>query len=110
MERAEAVADFGEDVTAEEEADYHRFVVPDGCHWSGLRAATTNVGLRLQRILDRLEQANPDTRDARLAGARQACSLHPNTRRQVNRRGFVRRDSRDLGGGVAQRPSWVAEP
>jgi len=34
MERAEAVADFGEDVTAEEEADYHRFVVPDGCHWS----------------------------------------------------------------------------
>jgi hypothetical protein len=83
MERAEAVADFGEDVTAEEEADYHRFVVPDGCHWSGLRAATTNVGLRLLRILDRLEQANPDTRDAKV-GRRSPSLLitseHPTTR------------------------------
>jgi type I restriction enzyme M protein len=60
MEHAEAVADFGEDVAASDEAEYHRFVIPSGCHWSNLRTTTSNVGVKLQRILDRIQQANPE--------------------------------------------------
>jgi type I restriction enzyme M protein len=60
MEHEEAIQDFGSDVSEEEEADYHRFLIPKGCHWSDLRKASTNVGVRLRKILDRLEQANPD--------------------------------------------------
>jgi len=63
-EHAQAVADFGAEVTAEEEADYHRFDIPDGCHWSDLRTTTSNVGVKLRNILDALELANP----AKLAG------------------------------------------
>jgi type I restriction enzyme M protein len=64
MEHEHAVADFGDDVGGQEEADYHRFDVPEGCHWDDLRTTTTNVGVKLQRILGRLEEANP----AKLAG------------------------------------------
>ena len=32
-EHAQAVADFGDALTDEIEADYHTFVIPDGCHW-----------------------------------------------------------------------------
>jgi type I restriction enzyme M protein len=60
MEHSEAVADFGEEVSPDDEAAYHRFVVPEGCHWSTLQSVTKNVGAKLQRILDRLQQANPD--------------------------------------------------
>ncbi len=64
MEHDRAVADFGGDLGVAEEADYHRFDVPDGCHWNDLRTTTTNVGVKLQNILGRLEEANP----AKLAG------------------------------------------
>ena len=45
----------------EVEADYHRFAVPDGCHWADLQKVSTNVGVALQNILDRLAEANPET-------------------------------------------------
>lgn len=61
LERAEAVADFGEDVSAEEEADYHRFLVPEGCRWGDVAKATTKVGRKLRLALDRIQQANPKT-------------------------------------------------
>ena len=61
LEHAAAIADFGEDLDAEVEADYHRFAVPDGCHWADLRKVSTNVGVALQNILDRLAEANPET-------------------------------------------------
>lgn len=54
-----AVADFGEALTDEVEADYHRFQLPAGCHWLDLRKAHENVGVTLQNILDRIQQANP---------------------------------------------------
>ena len=59
-EHAKAVADFGKDLTPEVEADYHRFQLPDGCHWRDLRKVSENVGVALQNILDRIQQANPD--------------------------------------------------
>lgn len=60
VEHDEAVEDFGDEVSAEEEADYHRFVVPDGCHWADVRNTTKNIGVKLRKTLDRLEAANPD--------------------------------------------------
>ena len=36
----------------------YRFAVPDGCHWGVLRKVSQNVGVQLQTILDRLQQAN----------------------------------------------------
>jgi type I restriction enzyme M protein len=64
MEHQEAVDVYGLEVRDEEEADYHRFTIPDGCHWSDLRSTTSNVGVKLGLILDRLQSANP----AKLAG------------------------------------------
>jgi type I restriction enzyme M protein len=61
LDHAAAVADFGPDVSAEEEADYHRFDIPDGCHWSDLRKVSVNVGVTLQNTLQRLEEANPNS-------------------------------------------------
>ena len=60
-EHAQAVKDFGRDVTEEVESDYHRFKVPKGCHWSDIRKVTENVGIALQRVLDRIQEANPET-------------------------------------------------
>lgn len=61
LDHTEAVTDFGESVSPEEEADYHRFAVPDGCHWADLRKVSVNVGVTLQNILQRLEEANPQS-------------------------------------------------
>lgn len=61
LDHAAAVADFGSDVAPEVEADYHRFAIPAGCHWSDLQKVSSNVGVALQRILDRLAEANPQS-------------------------------------------------
>lgn len=63
-EHAAAVAEWGDDLTPDIEADYHRFDIPDGCHWNDLRRATDNLGVLTQDITRQLEQATPD----RLAG------------------------------------------
>lgn len=61
LDHALAVADHGDHIPTEVEADYHRFAVPTGCHWTDLQKASNNVGVALQRILDRLAEANPQT-------------------------------------------------
>lgn len=60
-EHAAAEAKWGLDLDGEIEADYHRFTIPDGCHWSDLRRVHENVGVALQKILDRIQQANPES-------------------------------------------------
>lgn len=59
LEHAAAIADHGEDVAPEVEAGYHRFTVPNGCHWTNL-TMQPDVGLAFQNCLDRLAIANPD--------------------------------------------------
>ena len=59
-EHAEAVADFGEDLDPEVEADYHRFVMPEGTHWREVATRTANLGSEIQKALGRIEQSNPD--------------------------------------------------
>jgi type I restriction enzyme M protein len=60
-EHAAAEAKWGVDLDGEIEADYHRFTIPDGCHWADLLRVHENVGVALQKILDRVQQANPET-------------------------------------------------
>jgi type I restriction enzyme M protein len=60
-EHERAAAYYGGELTAEIEADWHRFLIPEGCHWRDLRRVTDNVGVALQTMLQRIEQANPET-------------------------------------------------
>ncbi len=61
VEHARALEEFGGDETAARLTENYRFQVPDGCHWSDLRKASENVGVKLQLILDRIQEANPVT-------------------------------------------------
>ena len=38
--------------------EFHRFDVPEGCHWTDVRETTTNVGLAIEKSLRNIEQAN----------------------------------------------------
>ena len=40
--------------------EFHRFVIPEGCHWEDVRATTTNVGLAIEKALRGIEQANQE--------------------------------------------------
>lgn len=40
--------------------EFHRFVIPEGCHWSDVREQTTNVGLAIEKALRGIEQANQE--------------------------------------------------
>ncbi|GGS44034.1 DNA methyltransferase [Actinokineospora fastidiosa] len=39
----------------------HRFDIPDGAHWSDIRAVTTNVGTAIRKAMNAIEKANPET-------------------------------------------------
>ncbi|HFI4797643.1 TPA: N-6 DNA methylase [Elizabethkingia anophelis] len=40
--------------------EFHRFVVPSGCHWKEVRVTTSNVGLAIENALRGIEQANQE--------------------------------------------------
>lgn len=61
-EHDEAVSDYGNDLTIQiENADYHPFVIPDGCHWNDVHQTTKLGGVKLNDALLRLQNANPDS-------------------------------------------------
>lgn len=60
-EYARALADFGGDQDLAQLPENYRFQIPEGCHWRDLRRVTDNVGVVLQTMLQRVEQANPDS-------------------------------------------------
>lgn len=60
-EHAQAVEEFADELDAEVEADYHRFEVPADALWRNVTIKTDNLGVRVQRALGELEQANPNT-------------------------------------------------
>jgi type I restriction enzyme M protein len=60
-EHAQAVADFGDDVDPEVEADYHKFDLPPGTHWRDVTTKTANLGAAINKALGQIEQANPDS-------------------------------------------------
>ncbi len=59
-EHARAVGDYGEDIDAEVEADYHRFTLPEGTRWRQVTTKTDNIGSRIGKALGTIEQSNPD--------------------------------------------------
>lgn len=40
--------------------EFHRFVIPAGCHWNDVRETTSNVGLKIESSLREIESANQD--------------------------------------------------
>lgn len=58
-ERAEAVDEFGDDLTDEIEADFHRFEVPEKTLWSDVTTTVSNLGAEIAKALQRIEKANP---------------------------------------------------
>ncbi|MFH1472911.1 MAG: class I SAM-dependent DNA methyltransferase [bacterium] len=40
--------------------EFHRFVIPEGCHWKDVREVTKNVGTKLQYAFREIEKVNPD--------------------------------------------------
>lgn len=48
----------GGDKSYAELEEFHRFVIPQGCHWNDVRSITTNVGQALQNAFREIEKAN----------------------------------------------------
>ena len=55
-----ALLESGGDVEYAQLHEFHRFVLPDGCHWNTVRETTTNVGLAIEQALRGIEQANQE--------------------------------------------------
>lgn len=60
-EHKQAVADFGDGLAPEVEADYHKFHLPSGTHWRDVTVKTANLGAAIAKGLGKIEQTNPDT-------------------------------------------------
>lgn len=58
-EHAEAVAEYGDDLTDEIESDFHRFEMPKGTRWSEVTTKVTNLGAEIAKAFQRIEKANP---------------------------------------------------
>lgn len=41
--------------------EFHRFEIPEGCHWRDVRETTTNIGLAIEKALRGIEQANQES-------------------------------------------------
>lgn len=59
-EYKKALEESSGDTSYAELPEFHRFVVPEGCHWKDVRATTKNVGAKLLFAFREIEKANPD--------------------------------------------------
>lgn len=55
-----ALAESGGDKEYAEAAEFHRFIIPEGCHWNDVRQKTVNIGKALQHAFREIEKANPN--------------------------------------------------
>lgn len=58
-----AIAEFGDDLDDEIEADFHVFAIPDECHWRDVYNTVENVGDKLAGTLLSVQEANPGSLD-----------------------------------------------
>src|SRR5690606_8851232 len=56
-----ALQESGGDVEYASLPEFHRFIIPDECHWNEVRETTVNIGQRLQYAFREIEKANQDT-------------------------------------------------
>jgi type I restriction enzyme M protein len=40
--------------------EFHRFTIPEGCHWNDVRGTTKNVGSKIKGAFAQIEKSNPD--------------------------------------------------
>lgn len=40
--------------------EFHRFTIPNGCHWDDVRETTSNIGLKIETCLREIEAANQE--------------------------------------------------
>lgn len=40
--------------------EFHRFIIPEGCHWNDVRETTSNIGQKIETCLREIESANQD--------------------------------------------------
>lgn len=59
-EYQQALDESGGDTEYASLAEFHRFTIPQGCHWKDVRETTVNVGLSLERAFRGIEQANQE--------------------------------------------------
>ncbi|MDV7398738.1 N-6 DNA methylase, partial [Arthrospira platensis SPKY1] len=45
--------------------EFHKFIVPEGCHWNDVRETTVNVGLAIEKALRGIEQVKAKGGDYR---------------------------------------------
>jgi len=57
-EYKQALEESGGDVEYASLPEFHRFIVPENCHWNDVREVTTNVGQALQYAFREIEKAN----------------------------------------------------
>lgn len=55
-----ALEESGGDVEYASLPEFHRFEIPDGCHWQDVRETNINVGLAIEKALRGIEQANQE--------------------------------------------------
>ncbi|MGB3466646.1 MAG: class I SAM-dependent DNA methyltransferase [Cyclobacteriaceae bacterium] len=55
-----ALKESGGDVEYANLPEFHRFHIPEGCHWQDVRETTENVGLAIANALRSIEQANQE--------------------------------------------------
>ncbi len=60
QEYKEALAESGGDQEWASLPSFHRFVIPEGCHWQDIRETTTNLGDAIQEALRGIEQSNQE--------------------------------------------------
>lgn len=53
-----ALTESGGDIEYASLPEFHRFEIPEGCHWNSVRETTTNVGQAIEQALRGIEQAN----------------------------------------------------
>lgn len=59
-EYQQALEESGGDIEYALLPEFHRFDVPEGCHWKDVRQTTTNVGLAIEKAYRGIEQANQE--------------------------------------------------
>ena len=59
-EYQEALAESEGDSEYAKNAEFHRFIIPDGCHWNDVREVAENVGSKIKGAFSQIEKANPD--------------------------------------------------
>jgi len=71
-EHTQALERFDRDEELARLPENYRFVVPDDCLWEDVQALSENVGAGLQKILDKIEEANLETLGGVFGGAQWA--------------------------------------